>query len=65
MNAVITTASEVGLPASVVGAVIWGLSTDVVTRLCAGMVAVFHDNSTRRRDARAVLTATKRPGLRR
>lgn len=44
---------------------IWWVHRDGPTRLCAGLVAVFHPTAARRRDARAVLAATKRSGQRR
>ncbi len=49
-----------GAGAAILSAVLWWLHTDGPARLCAGFVAVFHPDKSRRADARAVLTATTR-----
>lgn len=62
MTALITTAASAGVGASALGGFMWWLHADGPTRLCAGLVAVFHRDQNRRRDARSVLAATKRRG---
>lgn len=44
---------------AVVSALLWWLRCDGPVRLLAGAVAVLHRDPARRRDARAVLGATK------
>ena len=62
MTALITTAASAGGGATLVAGLVMWVHTDGPTRLFAGCVAVFHRDAARRKDARAVLTATKRHG---
>ncbi|RMI35038.1 hypothetical protein [Nocardia stercoris] len=55
----ITTLIGLGTGTSTAAGFTWWMTHDGPARLCAGMVAVFHSNTERRKDARAVLAATK------
>ncbi|MFE7723519.1 hypothetical protein ACFU44_31350 [Nocardia rhizosphaerihabitans] len=56
----LATVASAGGAASFLGAFTMWVHADGPTRLCAGAVAVFHRDKERRKDARAVLAATKR-----
>ncbi|GAB2554728.1 hypothetical protein GCM10027167_72290 [Nocardia heshunensis] len=62
MGTLIASIAGAGGVAGAIGASAWWMHTDGPTRLCAGLVAVFHSSPDRRKDARAVLAATKRRG---
>lgn len=64
MGPVIASIAGAGGVAGAISAAAWWMHADGPTRLCAGLVAVFHPSPERRKDALAVLAAMKRRGRR-